>query len=80
MGNLTSQCYTRERWGVGSKGGRFYVCLLLPPEIFTYGIYMNIEDHIEMAKYRCSYCQSDISGYRAQCAECFDIDLCLQVF
>lgn len=54
--------------------------LLLPPEIFTYGIYMNIEDHIEMAKYRCSYCQSDISGYRAQCAECFDIDLCLQCF
>lgn len=33
MGNLTSQCYTRERWGVGSKGGRFYVCFCcFPPK------------------------------------------------
>ncbi|KAJ8308734.1 hypothetical protein KUTeg_013608 [Tegillarca granosa] len=33
-----------------------------------------------MAKYRCNYCQGEISGFRIKCNDCPDFDLCLQCF
>ncbi|KAK3094064.1 hypothetical protein FSP39_023693 [Pinctada imbricata] len=41
---------------------------------------MKLRESNVMESDQCSYCQSEISGYRVVCSECPDIELCLQCF